>query len=61
MPSPQNKKKIARAVPGVSLFHDTADEEMCTARGFENPVSENGMSRRGKRAIATLKAKGQHG
>src|SRR5205823_8354698 len=48
----KKQKKIARAVPGVSLFHDTADEEMCTARGFPNPVSENGMSRRGSERLA---------
>ncbi|PYU86912.1 MAG: hypothetical protein DMG51_04035 [Acidobacteria bacterium] len=60
MPSPQKQKKIARAVPGVSLFHDTADEEMCTARGFPTGVRKWDEPSR-KRAIGTLKAKGQHG
>jgi len=35
MPSPQKQKQIARGIPGVALFHDTADEKCVTAVGFE--------------------------
>ncbi|PYU85693.1 MAG: hypothetical protein DMG50_00315, partial [Acidobacteria bacterium] len=56
---PNSEKKIARAVPGVSSFHDTADGKVCTARGFPCRVSENGMGSRGNERLARGKREEQ--